>query len=116
METNNKEGHNKHSELVENLDIKMPNVETLFELADFFKIFGDTTRIRILCTLFEHELSVCCIADLLNLEQSTVSHQLRVLRQNKVVKVRQDGRQNFYSLIDEHVRLIFEMGLEHILE
>lgn len=108
--------HEKHDELVENTNINMPDIETLFELADLFKIFGDTTRIRIMCALFENELSVCCLADILNLEQSTVSHQLRVLRQNKLVKARREGKQSFYSLSDDHVRLIFEMGLSHILE
>ncbi|MDR0914435.1 MAG: metalloregulator ArsR/SmtB family transcription factor [Oscillospiraceae bacterium] len=94
----------------------MPDTELLFELADLFKVFGDSTRIRIICALFEAELPVYGISELLGLEQSTVSHQLRILRQNKLVKVRKDGKQSFYSLSDEHVRKIFDMGLSHIME
>lgn len=108
--------HINHSELVNNTHLKMPDIDTLFALADLFKVFGDTTRIRIMCALFESELSVCCIGDILNMEQSTISHQLRILRQNKLVKVRKDGKQSFYSLDDDHVRQIFEMGLSHITE
>lgn len=108
--------HDHHKELVENTKATMPDADTLFELADFFKVFGDSTRIRIMCALFERELSVCCIADIVGMEQSTVSHQLRVLRQENLVKVRRDGKQNYYSLEDEHIKMIFEMGLEHIRE
>ena len=108
--------HEEHKELVQEVKGKMPNADTLFDLADFFKVFGDSTRIRIMCALFERELSVCCIADIVGMEQSTVSHQLRVLRQENLVKVRRDGKQSYYSLEDEHIQKIFEMGLEHILE
>ena len=108
--------HDNHQELVAAVKANMPDADTLFELADFFKVFGDSTRIRIMCALFERELSVCCIADIVGMEQSTVSHQLRVLRQENLVKVRRDGKQSYYSLEDEHIKLIFEMGLEHILE
>ena len=107
--------HN-HSDIVESTRNSMPSADTLFELADFFKVFGDSTRIRIMCALFERELNVCCIADIVGMEQSTVSHQLRVLRQENLVKVRRDGKQSYYSLEDEHIKLIFEMGLEHIME
>ena len=108
--------HEEHKELVQEVKGKMPNADTLFDLADFFKVFGDSTRIRIMCALFERELSVCCIADIVGMEQSTVSHQLRVLRQENLVKVRREGKQSYYSLEDEHIQKIFEMGLEHILE
>lgn len=108
--------HDQHTEIVAGTKANMPDADTLFELADFFKVFGDSTRIRIMCALFEKELSVCCIADIVGMEQSTVSHQLRVLRQENLVKVRREGKQSFYSLEDEHIKMIFEMGLEHILE
>jgi len=108
--------HEEHKDIVQEVKSTMPNTDTLFELADFFKVFGDSTRIRIMCALFKRELSVCCIADIVGMEQSTVSHQLRVLRQENLVKVRRDGKQSYYSLEDEHIQKIFEMGLEHILE
>ena len=108
--------HDQHHDIVEETKSKMPPADTLFELADFFKVFGDSTRIRIMCALFESELNVCCIADIVGMEQSTVSHQLRVLRQENLVKVRREGKQSWYSLEDEHIQKIFEMGLEHILE
>lgn len=94
----------------------IPELEVMFELADLFKVFGDSTRLRILFTLFEDERSVGEIAEFLNMEQSTISHQLRVLRTNKLVKIRRDGKQIFYSLDDEHINKIIEMGLDHILE
>ena len=95
---------------------EMPDLEVLFELADLFKVFGDSTRIRIMFTISDNEMSVLNIAESLNMEQSTISHQLRVLRQNKLVRVRRDGKQIYYSLDDDHVKKIIEMGLYHILE
>ncbi len=94
----------------------IPDMEILFELADLFKVFGDSTRLRIMHTLFEDEHSVGEIAENLNMEQSTISHQLRVLRTNKLVKVRREGKQIYYSLDDDHVKRIIEMGLDHVLE
>lgn len=94
----------------------MPDSELIFELADLFKVFGDSTRLRVMVTLSDSELSVMEIAEALNMEQSTISHQLRVLRQNKLVRVRRDGKQMYYSLDDDHVKKIIEMGLDHILE
>ena len=94
----------------------IPEMEVLFELADLFKVFGDSTRLRILYTLFDGEHAVGDIADTLSMEQSTISHQLRVLRTNKLVKVRRDGKQIYYSLDDDHVKKIIEMGLDHVLE
>lgn len=90
--------------------------EILFELADLFKVFGDSTRLRIMKQICEDEMAVSEIANSLKMEQSTISQQLRVLRQNKLVKVRRDGKQIFYSLNDDHVQKIIQMGLEHIME
>lgn len=95
---------------------EMPDLEVLFDLADLFKVFGDSTRIRIMVTISDNEMSVLNIAETLNMEQSTISHQLRVLRQNKLVRVRREGKQIYYSLDDEHVKKIIEMGLDHVLE
>ncbi|MCD8026410.1 MAG: metalloregulator ArsR/SmtB family transcription factor [Clostridiales bacterium] len=95
---------------------EMPDLEVLFELADLFKVFGDSTRIRIMFVISDNEMSVLSIAQALNMEQSTISHQLRVLRQNKLVRVRRDGKQIYYSLDDDHVKKIIEMGLDHVLE
>lgn len=91
-------------------------IEALFELADLFKVFGDSTRLRVMVLLSDKELAVSDIAEKLKMEQSTISHQLRVLRQNKLVRVRRDGKQMYYSLDDDHVKKIIEMGMEHILE
>lgn len=99
-----------------NISKNIPELEVMFDLADLFKVFGDSTRLRILFTLFEEERSVGEIADILNMEQSTISHQLRVLRTNKLVKIRRDGKQIFYSLDDDHVKKVIEMGLDHVLE
>lgn len=95
---------------------EIPDIEVLFELADLFKVFGDSTRLRIMVTISENEMSVLNIAETLNMEQSTISHQLRVLRQNKLVRVRREGKQIYYSLDDDHVKKIIEMGLDHVLE
>lgn len=94
----------------------IPETEVLFDLADLFKVFGDSTRLRIMCIISDEEMSVLSIADALGMEQSTISHQLRVLRQNKLVRGRRDGKQIYYSLDDDHVKKIIEMGLDHILE
>ena len=90
--------------------------EALFEMAELFKVFGDSTRIRILFVLFEAEVCVCDLAAALGMTQSAVSHQLRILKQNKLVKSRRDGKSIFYSLADGHVRTIIDQGLEHIEE
>ena len=94
----------------------IPDIEVLFELADLFKVFGDSTRLRVMVTLSDSEMPVMEIAEALGMEQSTISHQLRVLRQNKLVRVRREGKQMYYSLDDDHVKKIIEMGMEHILE
>ena len=91
-------------------------VNELYDLAELFKVFGDSTRIRILFVLFEAEVCVCDLAKALNMTQSAISHQLRILKQNKLVKSRRDGKSIFYSLADEHVRTIIDQGREHIEE
>lgn len=88
----------------------------LYDLAELFKIFGDSTRIRILYVLFEAEVCVCDLAEALNMTQSAISHQLRILKQNKLVKSRREGKSVFYSLADDHVRTIIDQGREHIEE
>ena len=98
------------------MDNNIHDIEILFELADLFKVFGDSTRLRVMVTISDSERSVTEIAESLNMEQSTISHQLRVLRQNKLVRVRRDGKQMYYSLDDDHVKKIIEMGMDHILE
>ena len=100
--------------MARNTDI--PTEEELYDLAELFKVFGDSTRIRILFQLFAQELSVGELADLLNMNQSAVSHQLKVLKQAKLVKNRRDGKSIIYSLDDEHVRTIIAMGIDHIEE
>lgn len=105
-----------HEELVEKVQADMPALEELMTLADLFKVFGDTTRVRILYLLFESELCVCDISTLLGMNQSAISHQLRVLKQAKLVKARREGKTVFYSLADEHVRTIIGNGMEHVRE
>lgn len=105
-----------HEDVVNSVRAKMPEEETLYELADLFKVFGDSTRIRILWALEAAEMCVCDIAFLLNMTQSAISHQLRVLKQAKLVRNRKEGKVVYYSLDDEHVRMIFDQGLVHINE
>ncbi|MCR5632234.1 MAG: metalloregulator ArsR/SmtB family transcription factor [Eubacterium sp.] len=94
----------------------MPAEEYLYDLADLFRIFGDTTRIRILYSLFDGELCVGDISTILGMSQSSVSHQLRILKDSKLVKFRRDGKSIFYSLDDDHVRSILDLGMEHLEE
>lgn len=105
-----------HEDTVDRVKVNMPQEETLYDLAELFKVFGDSTRTRILWALDEAEMCVCDIAYLLNMTQSAISHQLRVLKQAKLVKHRKNGKIVFYSLQDEHVKQIFELGLVHISE
>ena len=105
-----------HDEIVGKVKNKMPEDEKLYDLADLFKVFGDTTRIKIIYALFEEEMCVCDIADLLNMTQSAISHQLRVLKQARLVKFRKEGKIVFYSLDDCNISQIFSCGLEHIEE
>ena len=105
-----------HDDIVNKVKDKMPKEETLYDLAELFKVFGDSTRIKILWALDEYEMCVCDIAVLLNMTQSAISHQLRVLKQANLVKNRKEGKVVFYSLDDEHVKQIFDQGLIHINE
>ncbi|AIS53529.1 cadmium resistance transcriptional regulatory protein CadC [Thermoanaerobacter kivui] len=105
-----------HEDIVNKVRGIMPEETKLYDLAALFKVFGDTTRIKILCALFESEMCVCDIAALLGMSQSAVSHQLRVLKQNKLVKFRKEGKVVYYSLADDHVKKIFEQGFNHINE
>ncbi|MBU3144166.1 metalloregulator ArsR/SmtB family transcription factor [Clostridium sp. CF012] len=105
-----------HEEVVERVRKSIPQEETLYDLADLFKVFGDSTRIKILCVLFESEMCVCDIAALVNMTQSAISHQLRVLKNARLVKHRREGKVVYYSLDDQHVKQIFDQGLIHIKE
>ena len=105
-----------HQEIVDKVNQQMPEDEILFDLAELFKIFGDSTRIKILYLLFESEMCVCDIAQLLNMNQSAISHQLRILKQSRLVKNRREGKSVFYSLADDHVLTILSQGMEHIEE
>lgn len=105
-----------HEDVVQRVRAETPDEELLFDLAELFKVFGDTTRIKILYLLFEAELCVCDIAQLLGMTQSAISHQLQVLKKSKLVKHRKSGKTVFYSLADDHVRTIVGQGMEHITE
>jgi ArsR family transcriptional regulator len=105
-----------HEDVVSKAKESMPPEENLYDLAEFFKVFGDTTRIRILCALFVSEMCVCDIAALLNMTQSAISHQLRVLKGARLVKFRKEGKIVYYSLDDEHVKGIFDQGFYHVTE
>lgn len=116
MQNKNEENCCIHHDLIEKVDCKMPPEETLYDLAEFFKIFGDTTRIRILYALFESELCVGDLAELLGLSQTACSHQLRVLKNSKLVRFRREGKVVYYSLSDDHVRSMLGLGMEHLSE
>ena len=105
-----------HADIVKSVKEAMPEEESLYDLADFFKVFADSTRIKILYVLLQAEMCVCDIAQLLGETQSAISHQLRMLKQMKLVKYRRDGKTIFYSLSDEHIKNILSQGLEHISE
>lgn len=105
-----------HEDVVNKVKQRLPEGKTLYDLAELFKVFGDTTRIKILCALLEAEMCVCDIAALLGMTQSAVSHQLRVLKQARLVKPRKEGKVVYYSLEDEHINHIFDQGLVHIKE
>jgi DNA-binding transcriptional ArsR family regulator len=105
-----------HEDVVAAVRLKMPEEEILLDVADLFKMFGDSTRVKILCALQHSEMCVCDIAVLLGMTKSAISHQLRALRQTKLVKFRKDGKVVFYSLDDEHIGGIIALGLAHINE
>ena len=105
-----------HKETVDKVNSDMPDEELLYDLAELYKVFGDSTRIRLLYVLFEAEMCVCDIAQVLSMTTSAISHQLKVLKQAHLVKYRREGKTVFYSLSDDHVRSILDQGLEHISE
>ena len=105
-----------HADVVDAVKKKMPEENELCDLSDFFKILGDSTRARMIWALDEHEMCVCDLGALLGMTKSAISHQLHILREKHLVKNRRDGKVVFYSLDDDHIRQIFEMGLEHIRE
>ena len=105
-----------HEDLLKIVNDTMPEETELYDLAELFKVFGDSTRIRILFVLFEAEVCVCDLAKVLNMTQSAISHKLRILKANKLVNSRRDGKSVFYSLADGHVRTIIAQGREHIEE
>ena len=110
------EGCEFHEDLLKIVNETLPEETELYDLAELFKVFGDSTRIRILFVLFEAEVCVCDLAKVLNMTQSAISHQLRILKQNKLVKSRREGKSIFYSLADDHVRTIINQGRDHIEE
>ena len=105
-----------HEDIVEKVRQVMPGEDTLYDLTELFRIFGDSTRVRILYVLFESEMCVCDIAALLGMTQSAISHQLRALKSARLVKSRREGKTVFYSLADDHVRSIIDQGMDHISE
>jgi len=105
-----------HEDRLRVVEKMIPPEEELYDLAELFKVFGDSTRIRILFVLFEAEVCVCDLAETLRMNQSAVSHQLRILKQAKLVTSRREGKSVFYSLADDHVRTIIGQGMEHIRE
>lgn len=110
------EVHHVNENLVHQIEDGMPSEETMQGLAEFYKVFGDPTRIKILCTLFQSELCVCDLAEVTGMTQSAISHQLRVLKQMKLVKNRREGKIVYYSLADAHIQSILNQGMEHIAE
>lgn len=105
-----------HEDVVKMVKESIPKDEVLYDLAELFKVFGDSTRIKILCTLIQSDMCVCDLSAMLNVSQSAVSHQLRVLKQARLVKFRKEGKVVYYSLDDDHVKHIFDQGLIHINE
>ena len=105
-----------HHAILERVERESPGDEMLSDLADLFKIFGDTTRMRILYALSESEMCVCAIAEYLAMTQSAVSHQLKVLKDNHLVHARREGKTIYYALADDHVRTIIGQGYDHLTE
>ena len=108
--------HIVYKELVDRIGNEMPSDDELYDLAELFKVFGDSTRIKILFALFESEMCVCDIAETLNMTQSAISHQLKILKQSKLVGNRREGKSIIYYLADDHVRTIIDQGINHISE
>ncbi|MBQ3481687.1 MAG: helix-turn-helix transcriptional regulator [Oscillospiraceae bacterium] len=110
------ESRELHEDLLKLVADTLPEEEKLLDLSELFKVFGDSSRIRILFVLFEAEVCVCDLAEALRMTQSAVSHQLGILKRSKLVKSRREGKSVFYSLADDHVRTIISQGMEHISE
>ena len=110
------QGTEVHEDILGLVRSKLPPEDNLFELAELFKVFGDSTRIRILYVLMEAEVCVCDLAEVLNMSQSAISHQLSILKRSSLVKNRREGKSIFYSLADEHVRTVLSQGMEHVEE
>lgn len=110
------EAYEVHEDKIRVANEQMPDEDELYDLAELFKVFGDSTRIRILFVLFQSEMCVCDLAQSLNMNQSAISHQLKILKQAKLVTGRREGKSVIYSLADEHVRTIIDQGREHIEE
>lgn len=108
--------HHDHTSLLAAAARTQPQDSEIFRLADLFKVFGDSTRMRILCALFESELCVCAICELLDMNQSAISHQLKVLKDAKLLGCRREGKTVYYFLADSHVRMIIGQGMEHLRE
>lgn len=107
--------HN-HSEILKKVRHELPTDELLCDLSDLFKIFGDMTRLKILFSLHESEMCVCAVAELLGMTQSAISHQLKILKDAKLVGNRREGKTIYYFLLDDHVRAILAQGFEHLIE
>lgn len=105
-----------HKDTIKKVSRMMPKEEYLLDLADLFKVFGDSTRVKILCALQKSEMCVCDISYLLGMTKSAISHQLKTLRQSRLIKNRKEGKVVYYSLADDHVKTIFSDGLKHIRE
>lgn len=105
-----------HEDVIDAVRADMPDDDILLDVSDIFKVFSDSTRVKILCALMRAEMCVCDISVLLNMTKSSVSHQLRILKQSNLVKYRKEGKVVYYSLADDHVRTIFYQGLEHVTE
>ena len=108
--------HETHENITRQIKDKMPGEEMIQNLAEFYKVFGDVTRVKILCALVQNEICVCDLAEVVGMTQSAVSHQLRILKQMKLVKNRRDGKIVYYSLADTHIQSILNQGMEHIIE
>lgn len=105
-----------HKDRIKEVKEVIPKDEELYDLAEFFKVFGDSTRIKIICALFQTEMCVCDLAELLGVTQSAISHQLKTLKVSRLVRFRREGKIVYYSLDDEHIKHIFDEGLKHIRE
>ena len=105
-----------HEDVVEQVRQRMPGEDALYDLTELFRIFGDSTRVRILYVLLESEMCVCDLAMLLGMTQSAISHQLRALKNARLVRSRREGKTVFYALADDHVKTILDQGLEHVAE